>query len=826
MWTLRAAPEPDRHLPRPLAATRAIRSLRLLGRHNCACAVLLTWLLATPMVLAQPQTGAVVNAPGATAGEATDLEVIVTVRANGVERGEFIVVRKADGDFWIPQEDLPRLKVQPQDSARRQAQGKAYFSLNALGAKAVAFDEALLTLDAAFPAAGLESTHIDLANRAAPLDVGPPGNSWILNYRASASQTSDDSIKLRLATELNLRIGNLLLRQEVKYDSRFGDRKIVRGNTQLIWDDRHAGTRLVAGDVIVPGGPFGSTFPGAGLSYSRLFAITPDLIRQPGAAFQASTLTPADIEISVDGSPLYRGRVGPGPISVDNLFYTGGARTVRLIVTDATGRRQVIEQPYLFTDSVLAKGLHEYSYFVGRRSELDPSEQWRYREGAWQGFHRYGATDSLTLEAGGEGTLAFASGGGGATLRSNLFGLLSLDLLGSVDHISSRRAKGWAARYTYLAPNLSLFLGRRYYGAGFLTLASAAGGAPPRSESRIRATTRLFDWATLSADLVRGHDAQGATRSYAVRLSSNLDQRTSINAEYQASRSSGVSDWAVNLFLRYELDQQAWISTSVRTTQNSHGVDVEAGKQLVQGEGVGYRVGVTSNSQAGQASTAAFGSANWNLKPMTLAFTGTTQLQGARSHYFEGAVSGSVVGLDGYIGLTREVGDGFALARLGVAQPGVDIFLNNQSQGKTDHQGNLLIPQIGAYGRQDVSLDDKQLPMQYTLASKRVTIAPPYKSGTVVDFGGNKVNAVTGFAWHMQQEKRIPIASRSWPLIGSNGVRLKVETAASGDFYLEDAAPGDYTGSLEIDGQAYSCRMTVPIFAEAVFELKEGIFCE
>jgi outer membrane usher protein len=775
--------------------------------------------------VAQPHGTAAVTAPGARAATATDSDVIVTVRTNGVERGEFILVRKADGDFWIPAQDFPRLKLQPNDSAMRQNLGQAYFSFRALGASNVAFDESLLTLDAVFPTTGLETTHIDLANLPAPLVVGPPSNSWILNYRAAASQSSDDSIKLRLSTELNMRFGNLLLRQEVKYDSRFVDSKLVRGNTQLIWDDRRAGTRLVVGDVIVPGGPIGSTFPGAGLSFSRLFAITPDVIRQPGAALQASTLTPADIEVSVDGSPLYRAHVGPGPISVDNLFYTGGARTVRLIVTDATGRRQVIEQPFLFTDSVLAKGLHEYSYFVGRRSELDSGEQWRYREGAWQGFHRYGANDSLTLEAGGEGTREFASGGGGATLRSNLFGLLSLDLLGSLDRVSSRRAKGWAARYTYLAPNLSLFLGRRYFGDGFLTLASTAGGAPPRSENRIGATTRLFDFATLSADLVRGRDAEGATRSYAVRLSSNLDRRTSINAEYQALRSGGVSEWAVNLFLRYELDQQGWISTSVRTAANSHGVDVEAGKQLVQGEGVGYRVGVTSNSQAGQASSAAFGSANWNLKPMTLAFNGTSQLQGGRSHYVEGSVSGSVVGLDGYVGLTREVGDGFALARLGVAQPGVDIFLNNQSQGKTNKQGNLLIPQVGAYGRQDVSLDDKQLPMQYTLASKRVTIAPPYKSGTVVDFGGHKVNAVTGFAWQVQGAQRTPIASRSWELIGSGG-RLKVETAASGDFYLEDAAPGNYAGRLEIEGQAYSCQMTVPVFAEAVFELKEGIICE
>jgi outer membrane usher protein FimD/PapC len=160
-----------------------------------------------------------------------------------------------------------------------------------------------------------------------------------------------------------------------------------------------------------------------------------------------------------------------------------------------------------------------------------------------------------------------------------------------------------------------------------------------------------------------------------------------------------------------------------------------------------------------------------------------------------------------------------------VPQKGVDIFLNSQLQGKTNVDGLLLIPQVGAYGRQDVSLDDKQMPMQYSLATKRVTIAPAYRSGTTVDFGGRKLRALTGTAWLVRGAVGKPIASRSWTIMGEGG-RLAIETASAGDFYLEDAPPGRYRGPIEVDGAVYSCDMTVPDFAEAVYEHPQGIVCE
>lgn len=779
----------------------------------------------------RPGGGAHAQGPPATVSatvgthHAGDEEMILTVHANGVPRGEFTLLRKADGDFWLAERDLPKLQMEAVPQARRQSGGENYLSFRAMGASALTYSEADLRLSVLFPVGGLAGTEIDLSSRPQPAVLAQPATSLLLSYRLSARHVGQGNpAQASLDTDLNVRVAGVLLRQETRMVMAGPGRRFTRGASQAIWDDRVNGRRLIAGDVISSAGSYGSTITGGGLLLAKLYELTPDVIKQPTATLQTSSALPAEVEVAVDGSPIYRTQVGPGPITLNNLLLPGGTRNLRVTVTDASGRREVTEQPFLFTDSVLARGLHEYSYFIGRRSELGLDNQWRYREAAWQAFHRYGLNDSLTVAAGGEGNADFVNAGAGLTLRSDTLGLLSLDALASRDRLGPVHANGWSARYTYVAPVASVVLARRQFGAGFRSFQTSAQLPFPREETRVGLTTRIFK-ATLSADLVHTRDALESRFSRALRLATNIGRRTTLLGEIQSTRVNGRSDWAAYLFLRTELESQRWVGATARAASGSRGFDVETGKQLAQGEGVGYRLGVSSNVTAGRDVRYGYLAANWNLRPATLEFFGTSQLTGDQARYAEVALAGAVVGIDGFWGLTRRVDDGFALARLGVPQAGVEISLNNQVQGTTDAEGNLFIPQVSSIGRQDVSLNDRQLGMQYNIGERRVTVTPPYRSGAVVHFGGRKLRAVAGMAWQVDGGQRLPIASRSWTLAGKQG-KLAVDTASAGDFYLEDAAPGSYTGPLELGGKAYSCRLEVPASADAVQELKEGIICE
>jgi outer membrane usher protein len=762
--------------------------------------------------------------PAADAPQQGDEQIIVQVLANGVRRGEFTLLRKADGDIWIPAADLPKLEIQPREQARREQDGEVWYSSAALGAAKVVLDEATLTLSIDFRADALEGTRIDLSARRPSPVPAEARTSLLLSYRLALERASGTRPDAALDSDLNLRIHGVLLRQEMHLATAAGVRRFRRGATQVIHDDRDNARRYVAGDVLSTAGAYGIGITAAGLLVQKLYDLTPDVVRQPTATLQATTALPADVEVSVDGTPVYRARVPPGPITLNNLLLSGGTRNLSVTVTDIAGHRQVIEQPFLFNDTVLAKGFREYSYFVGRRSQLAEDGTFQYLEPVWQGYHRYGVSDSLTVAAGGEGNADFHNVGGGITLRSDRLGLLAADLLDSTDHGAHTNARGWSARYTYQSRMGALVLARRRFGEHFRSFVDS-NVLFPRDETRVGLST-TWGRFSFSADWVRTHTDTDVHDTRFLRLSTFLRPDVNLFGEYETTRINGVPGWAFNLLLRVDLDTRRWVSSSFKTGTDGRALELATGKQLAQGQGSGYRLALQSRlAEPGNPTTATLG-ADWHLREANLGVFAVAPLQGGGSSFVQGTVAGALVGLDGYWGLTREVNDAFALARLGVPQAGVEVLLNNQSQGRTDAQGRLFIPELNSIGRQEISINERDLDIQYTLPRRTLTIVPAYRSGHVVDFGIHQEHAIAGTAWILEGAERKPVVSRAWTMQGRGGA-LRMETSSEGDFYVENAAPGSYTGHLSgPTPRGYTCRMTVPELVDAVVELKEGIVCE
>lgn len=762
--------------------------------------------------------------------EADGDELIATVLANGVRRGDITVLRRRDGDFWIPEDQLPALKIEPLPQARRQLGARTWYSARSLGAQRVEFDEATLALSIEFDARSLRPTVLEVFRRAPPRaeerpgDVAKQGASLVLSYHLSLAKAFDASQPARvlLENDLNVRIGPVLLRQETRLDTS-ARRRFVRGISQLIVDDVPRARRWIAGDVLSSAGAFGTIITGGGLLLSKLYDLAPDLQKFPAATLQASAVLPSQVEVAVDGKPVYRTEVGPGPITLTNLALTGGRQSVTVTVTDATGRRQVVEQPYYFTDGVLAAGLHEYSYFVGKRSDLGAAGFSKYREFAWQGYHRYGVSDDLTVSGGGEGNPDFANGGAGITLRNDRFGLLALEVLGSADRRRHTVARGWSARYTYVDPRKSFMIGRRAFADGFRSFDPTSTLSLMRAETRISAASMIGP-VSLSADLLRSELSNQRRDTLSLRVGTRITRAVTLTAEYQRRRVNQRMEWLGGVFVRAELDGQRWVNSHLWASESARGYDVEAGQPLPANEGIGYRVG-TSSINRGTETTYGYGGLDWNLRYATVDAFLSAPVRGSAPSYGQVGISGAFAALNGYWGMTRRIGDSFAVASLGVPQPGVEILLNNQVQGRTDAQGRLFIPQVSSLGRQDVSVNDKQLDLKYTIGLKQRSITPAYRSGSMVDFGARQLRAVAGTAWVVHAGARSRVERRAWTL-SSGDVQLAVQTGGDGGFYLEDVVPGTYRGILRDDKGSWSCRVTIPDFDEPVLELVEGIICE
>jgi outer membrane usher protein FimD/PapC len=372
-----------------------------------------------------------------------------------------------------------------------------------------------------------------------------------------------------------------------------------------------------------------------------------------------------------------------------------------------------------------------------------------------------------------------------------------------------------------------VLLGHRRFDPGFRTFTTNDQAPYLLDESSVAASLRVLRWI-VSGEISRSRTPLEVRNTRAVRLSTNVGRNVTLGAEFLRFSSNDQRDWSVNVFVRAELDADHWVRSSARTGSNDRALELEAGKQVPQGEGFGWRAGLVASQPATGGSPTQTGHlyAAWNARPATVEFFGSSALGKGGSQFAEIDVSGSLVAIGGYVGLARRINDGFALARLGVPQKGIEVSVNNQVQGHTDANGQLLIPQVSAYIRQRVSVNEHELGMQYDIAEKARTIAVPNKGGTIVDFGARRIRAAAGMAWIVRGGARTPVASQSWPLSNAAGRQLRIETSRAGDFYLEDTSPGRYQGTLELEGRRYACRLEVPDFTEAVHELKEGVLCE
>jgi outer membrane usher protein len=164
-------------------------------------------------------------------------------------------------------------------------------------------------------------------------------------------------------------------------------------------------------------------------------------------------------------------------------------------------------------------------------------------------------------------------------------------------------------------------------------------------------------------------------------------------------------------------------------------------------------------------------------------------------------LAGSIVGIGGQVLLSRPVDDGFALVRVPDIR-GVQVFANNQEQGRTGRNGSLFVPELQSYLSSPISINQDDVPVEVKLGEVSQNVAVPYRGGAVVTFDAKLIRAITG---------RLEVAGAQ-PSYGTLSIDLAGQRFSSplnvtGEFYFEDLPPGDHPAIATWDSR--SCRATV-----------------
>lgn len=519
----------------------------------------------------------------------------------------------------------------------------------------------------------------------------------------------------------------------------------VRLDTTLFHSDAERLDTWRAGDVI-SGASLAWVTPVrlGGLQWQRNFALQPNLVTFPLPTVSGSAAVPSSVDVLVNNVHQYSRPVEPGPFQIDNVPVITGQGEIQVVVRDALGREQLTTLPFYAAPSLLRPGWLDWSLETGylRRNYAVESNDYEHRAAAL-GSVRAGVTDWLTLEGHGEGTSGLGNGGVGAAMRLGLLGVLSTSVAGS--SADAQRGTQWSAAYQWSKRGIGFNASTRRASSGYRTLAEFQSGAPPARETTQASVSGAVGNGGLSLGYVAVQGASllatsGATSSstrlatvaYTTTLFGQWSLQTSVFRQLGDQSGNGGT-----VGLAWFFGNRTSVSTAAQYRQGTGtSASLQASQSLpAEGTGEGWRMQGQSGAQrtgsvaAGyrfDAATAEIGASDDSSN--TTAFA---------------SLRGAMVSMDyrHWPMLTNPIRDSFAL--VDTVMPHVTVFHENRAVGRSDAEGLLLIPNLTAQTRNQLSIDPRDVPLDAEIGAINDLAVPLDRSGVFVKFPVAIANSAT-----------------------------------------------------------------------------------
>ena len=751
--------------------------------------------------------------------------VVLNVVLNQENKGEYFVERTDDGDFLVKAEDLKDMGFRDPAGTVAQIGGVEYVSLRSIGGVRFVLDEQTLSLLlTAFPEL-LPTRIIDFQPKRQPKVSYPRDTGGFLNYGFGYSTA--DSFRtgnVDATGQIGVRSGDTLFLTDASYLKTPEVENFVRLMSSATIDHRGELRRIVLGDFFASSGILGGNLNLGGASVSKVYRIDPYFVRYPLANFSGLVSAPSEAEIIINGIRVRKEKLSPGSFGLANIPNYGGASDISVVIKDPFGRERTLTYPFYFTDQLLRKGLHEYSYNAGFLREEFGAASNRYGRPAVSAFHRYGWNDSLTLGGraeGGDGAynlgpdfVALVPGAGvlsggisasmGEGKGAGLAGLLSHSYQDNT--IGTRLIiNAFSREYAFIAGETDTESIRYRVGAG-ISYGSRVTGS-------------------ISLDYARSKKHVGQdTESISLAYSRNIGMNISLLGSLMRLRGA-TSETEAFLGLTYTPRPGLTAAASYQRTGDRSVETVQAQKSPPVGEGFGLRASLERMDVGESSSTIANPFVQYNSRYgiYSAEYRGDVQGGSGSVQSYRFAASGAVAAVGGAVGFSRPIADSFGLVRVDDLK-GVRVYQSNQEVGRTDAKGEVFVPNLASYYENEISIEPKDIPMEFMISDVTRYVSPPLRSGSVVRFESKRFQAVTGYLKALVGGVAKPVEYSEGRIL-IDGQETPFPTARRGEFYIEYVPPGTYGGSVEHEGGTCRFTLTIPESGEMMIDLGE-LFCE
>jgi outer membrane usher protein len=684
-------------------------------------------------------------------------EAVLEVTLSADQPGEMIIVlRGPEGQMYLDEADLVRLRLRVPQVAPIMYEGRRFFDPRGIQGLSVTIDEGLQRAVIAAPTASLDTTHLSAAERRSP-DITPASPGAFLNYQLSAQQIGGQNIGGAFA-ELGVFAGaGVLTTTSV---ARYGsiDNQLLRLDTTYTRDFPATLDTLSLGDAISDGGSWGNAVRYAGVRWSRNFGLRPDLLTTPLLATAGTATVPSTVDVFVNNQLVTSSQLPPGPFVIDRLPTVSGTGDVSVVVRDALGREQVVTQSFYSSTTLLAPGLSQYSVNLGKIRDDYGLQSNDYGPLLAEVSYRRGITDAITLEGHGE----YLSGDAHAAGLNAAFGLGRVGVINvTAANGGDSSGAGWLSGvgFEHRGSNVSFIASSLWATSDFSQVGESLNPSMRmRQRSLLQTGMGLGSFGSLSMAYVRqtyrdspSQQTLGLTHSLSFGRIGALNftlTRTRTAGDLASSAQSSTSAFLIFVL---PLDNRR---AATFTTVGGSGSGAPANEVIASltqsppvGPGSGYRL---------SASTAGNYDADWRQQ----FHSADVELEVARNQGLDGRsayLSGAMTLLDGQLNSTRTVNGSFAMVDVaGLAD--VPVYVENQLTTHTDASGRALLYNLRPYEANRISITPEDLPLDTSIAASSTIMAPPYRSGVIARFPVERVRGGT-FRLVADDGKPVPVGA-------------------------------------------------------------------
>ena len=655
--------------------------------------------------------------------------LIVELMFNGQSYGDAFVLTDKDGEFYVEEFWLDRWEIITPRPTPRQHGGNDYYRIGAFdGATAVLLSSAMV-LDVTMPPDHLPIRVVGLTGLGGIEPTASLGAymDYDWNYRRQSTSGADNLSGLLRPVVFGPQgnvAANLLYRNTsgaatASAEQQYDGLKILE--LTYTRDDPHKLRSLRVGDIISNAGTLGRSLRLGGVQFATNFATQPTLITYPLPTFYGQAAVPTALDVYVNGQLFRREEVAPGNYILEDIPVVNGRGQMEIVTEDALGRQQSFVQDFYISTELLREGLSDYSFNLGALRENYGLENFHYGEIAGSATWRYGLRDYATVEGHLEFSEGIAAMTGAAQYQPTSGGILS----GGLGLSSGRQGAGaqWLVGYqqtdSFFSYNLRLsgtteefeLVGLEEPLPALQFFASGGFNAPIRGSVGAAITHQEF--------------RDRADRSIvSVNYSTSFENRLSI-AAVASYVSAEDDDFTVGVRFSMPFGRDHYASGGLSLSDDNTQAQAEVRRNLSFGTGYGYHVALNHSGEsfldAGAVAQNDYGTYSANLR---------TSGEGSEWHM---GSSGSIARLGGMTHVSRQARDAFAVVDVS-GYEGVRVYSENQVVGRTNADGQIFVPGLRPYQRNQLAIEVDDLPLSAHIGNIKTEASPYLRSGIVVEF--------------------------------------------------------------------------------------------